>query len=129
MDARIFFADGGQLSAIRTQDLPVLAKAIAGYERGFLKVEKCQKRNVSYVRFFAASTQSFELNVLESDWRKIVPHLVSGEFNPFVGPPGIYSDVTPKDFDNLEVWDARFVQKVYQALQLIFTQSYPTSNL
>lgn len=126
MDARIFFVDGRQLSAQRTQDLPVLAKAICGFERRFVKVERCFKRNVGYIRLYYLD---FEVYVLESDWRKIIPHLVSGELNPQVGPQHVISDVTPRGFDNLEVWDQRFYQKVYSALQLIFTQSYPTSKL
>lgn len=131
MDGRIFFAGTRQLSAQRTQDLPVLAKAICGFERGLVAVERVHKRNVNYVRFFA---NNFELYVLESDWLKVVPHLKTGQFNPQIGPPPIptlrvQAFCGTLELADLEVWDAVFYQKVYQALQLVFTQSYPTSHL
>ncbi len=134
MDGRIFFVDGRQLSAVRTQDLPVLTRAICGFQRGLVSVERCYQRQVAYVRFFAPG---FEVYVLANDYQKIVPFLATGWMtSDVVAPQSIMSVAgcvgtgwSRKELFNLEIWDAPFYQKVYSTLRTIFTQSYPTSKL
>lgn len=134
MDARIFFVGDRQLSALRTQDLPDLTRAICGAERGLCYVERCTKHNVGYIRFYAPH---FEVLVLASDWDKIRPLMGEGWFTPFVVAPQPIMTSNPctgigwagKELGNLEIWDAPFYQKVYAVLRTVFTQSYPTSKL
>lgn len=134
MDGRIFFTSDRQLSAVRTQDLPELTRAICGYERGLVYVERCIKHHVGYVRFYAPH---FEVFVLSSDWAKILPLLGDGWFTPFVVAPQPILTTSPcvgvgwagKELGNLEIWDAPFYQKVYAVLRTVFTHSYPTSKL
>jgi hypothetical protein len=137
VDGRIFYVGGRQLSAIRTQDLPMLAKAIVGYARGMVSVERCIHRLVQYVRFYAneqAGGQRFEFNVLASDWAKLYPYL-SGQPVNTPGPSSplltqsVIKNSNTNDLSNLEQWDPVYYAKVYATLQTIFTQSYPTSNL
>jgi hypothetical protein len=109
-------------SRIRTQDLPLLAKAICGFERGLVNVERGYKRQIAYIRLFCPQ---FEVQVLANDWNKIAPYLAVG--SPLLVDPIINSN--EKDISNLEQWDAVFYTKVYDTLRMIFTQSYPTSKL
>ena len=132
MDARIFYATNKQLSALRTQDLPIVARAICGYERGLVHVEQCLKRQVPFVRLFASG---LEVCVLRSDWKKIVPYLATGWMTPgVVAPQPVHNDrndalCSTLDLANIEVWDAAFYQRVLATLQTLFTESYPTSKL
>jgi hypothetical protein len=123
VDGRIFFDGSRQFSAIRTQDLPQLAKAICGFERGLVSVERCYKKQIAYIRLFA---KEFEVIVLANDWAKILPYLSTG--SPLLVGGTIYS-TNSKDLSNLEQWDATFYNQVYSTLQTIFTESYPTSRL
>lgn len=133
MDGRIFLIGGRQLSAIRTQDLPLLATAICGFERGLVHAERCYSKQVAYIRLFC---KSFDIRVLASDWLKLLPYL-SGQIDPDQPLPGpsnpllVKSPPTtiPKDVSTIDQWDPVFYQKVYATLQILFTESYPTSKL
>jgi hypothetical protein len=131
MDGRIFYATDKQLSALSTQDLPVVAKAICGYERGMVHVEQCSKHQVEFLRLFA---QNFEVLVLTSDWKKIVPYLASGWMTSgVVAPQPIHDRLHDAlcgslGLAELETWDKAFYQRVLATLQTIFTESYPTSK-
>lgn len=137
VDGRIFFATNRQLSAIRTQDIPMLTLAICGFERGLVNVERCYKKQVAYFRFFAKEQRGggrFEFTVLSNDWAKILPYLsgqpggtTPGPSSPLLLDP--VNNTNPKDLSNLEQWDPVFYKKVYATLQTIFTESYPTSKL
>jgi hypothetical protein len=132
VESRIFIATNQQLSRLRTQDLPVVAKAICGYSRKLVNVEQCIKRQVPFVRLFASN---LEVCVLYSDWKKILPYIASGWVTP-----GVVAPQWPPDrqhnaqafslgLADLETWDKAFYTKVLSILQILFTESYPTSNL
>jgi len=131
VDGRIFYVDGRQLSAIRTQDLPQLTLGICGFQHGFVAVERCYKHQVGYVRLFARTNGSYEMFVLSTDWNQLIPYFESGALTPFiVAPQSIFSQtVAQGDLSNHAEWDAPFYNKVYATLRTIFTQSYPTSRL
>jgi hypothetical protein len=132
VDGRIFYAGTRQLSELRTQDLPLLAKAICGYERGMVHVEQCCKHQVEFLRLHAPN---FEVFVLTSDWKRIVPYLATGWMTPGVVAPQPVHDrlhdafCASLDLADLETWDKTFYQKVLATLQTLFTESYPTSKL
>ena len=132
MDARIFIATNQQLSRLRTQDLPIVAKAICGYERKLVHVEQRVKRQVSFVRLYAPN---LEVCVLYSDWKKILPYIASGWMTPGVVAPQWVPDQKHNalafslDLADLETWDSTFYGRVLYVLQTLFTESYPTSKL
>ena len=69
--------------------------------------------------------------VLKTDWDKIIPLLKNGALNPVIVGQGSILSAANQDTDlaSISTWDAKFFQKVYQTLQLVFTESYPTSRL
>ena len=135
MDGRIFYVNKRQLSRIRTQDLPQLAQGICGYQLGILHSERCYKKQVAYIRLYASN---YEMFILANDWVKLVPYFINGSFTPFIVAPQPKRTISAcegidgwsgKDLTNISSWDQPFYGKVYATLQLIFTQSYPTSRL
>ena len=132
VDARIFIATNQQLSRLRTQDLPVVAKAICGYERKLVHVEQRVKHEVPYVRLYAAH---LDVCVLYSDWKKILPYIATGWMTPGVVAPQWVPDQQHNalafslDLADLEQWDKSFYGRVLATLQTLFTESYPTSKL
>lgn len=112
----------------------MLTKAICGFIRGFVFVERCYKKQVAYVRLYAPH---FEVFVLANDWNKIIPLMSTGWFTPEVVAPAPIRTPSAcvgvgwgsKELGNLEIWDKPFYEKVYSVLRTVFTQSYPTSKL
>ena len=106
MDTRLF-SIGTRLGRLRTQDLPLLARAIVSYYRGQAKVTTGITRNVRYVRL---NTFGSQVQVLAEDWAKILVCVQNDEFRQF-----FYQ--TDQHYN-----------KVLSILRLIFTESYPTAS-
>lgn len=100
----------------------MLARAITGFERGLVSVERCYKKQVAYIRLFC---KDFEVRVLANDWNKLLPFLSTQ--GPLQYDPPFTTN--SRDVSNIEIWDPVFYQKVYSTLQIVFTKSYPTSRL
>lgn len=122
----MFFIHGRRLSRLRIPDLPGVAKAIVAYTRGHAKSAEYVRHGVGFVRLYGIGV---DVNVLVSDWNKIVPYLQSGAWNPRVTPVARAFAAPNAEASIADTDDPDLYRRVLQALQLIFTEDFPTSRL
>lgn len=147
MDARLRLVDGRRLSRLRRDDLADVAKAICGYERGLVWVERVYSKYRAYYRFRA---KGFLVRILASDYAKILPYIKDGTLDPAQYPMAqgatrpesievtfhlgyrsnqfVNTDPVCRDVLTIDQWDPVFYQKVYGYLLTLFPESYPTSD-
>ena len=126
MDERLSFIYGRRLSRLRVTDLPNVARAIVAFTRGHAKSEEYLRHGVAFVRLFGVGV---DVNVLVSDWEKIVPALQSGQWNPAVTPVARAFAAPNAEASVADLDDPDLYRRVLQTLQLLFTEDFPTSNL
>ena len=129
VDARLQLVDGKRLTRLRQEDLPDVAKAICGYERGLVRAERSFQRQVAFFRFTA---RGLDVVVLASDYAKILPYVQDGTFDPIQYPPPQRAEASPDldpEVSRIDQWDPVFYTRVYGLLRALFPESYPISNL
>lgn len=111
----------------RTQDLPLLARAIVALFKGGAKVKTGWVKNLGYVRI---ETRDFQVQLLAKDWSKILPFIQDGSFEETVTKaqmdalyldPTLVNDNSLVDRNNLQ-----YYLKILYTLQSLFMESYPT---
>jgi len=115
---------------LRREDLPRLTLALVAVVRKRGKARPYRTRSVSYVRIV---TSEVSLAVLKTDWEKIEPLILDGVFDPQMVPVGqravyLYPYVA-HDEPVLDWADRALYYYLLGQLQLVFTETYPTSNL
>ena len=120
--------DGRRLTRLRYEDLPNVARAITGYERRLVHVEQNTTHPVGFYRFTA---RAFNVVVLVSDFALILPYLQDGTFDPlqFPVPRVVGLNTVAHDIGTIDQWDPLLYGRVYDQLQVLFPDRYPTSNL
>lgn len=126
MDERLFFIRGRRPSRLRIPDLPDAAKAIVAFTRGHAKSSDGVQHGVGFVRLYGIGV---DINILASDWNRIVPYLQSGAWNPAVTPVAreFASPDSPASIADTD--DPDLYRRVFQTLQLLFTEDFPISFL
>ena len=127
MDSRLdLLTAGKRLGQQRLPDLPALASAIVAQLHGEpMSVLVFSESDPPIVRLLS---NTFEVVVLASDWRKIMPFLKDGSFNPYLYPIATTpqsENNTPTSPDGVDPLYTR----VLGVLQMLFPDTYPTSNL
>jgi hypothetical protein len=114
----------------RRQDLPLLARALVAVFRKQGQAKTGFVKNVGYVRL---ETPEFHVQVLASDWAKILPYIQSDVFNQVVVKSQIDSvwidplaSLAPPIIDRT---DRQYYLRVLEVLQGLFPTAYPTSTL
>lgn len=114
----------------RRQNLPLLARALVSLFRKQAVVKTGRTKNVGYVRIEAAG---FHVQVLESDWAKIMPYIRDETFNQVIVKSQIDSvwidPIAAHESSIIDHTDRQYYLRVLQILQGLFPVAYPTSNL
>lgn len=114
----------------RQQDLPLLARALVAVfkKRGQAKIGI--KKNVRFVRL---ETPEFHVQLLASDWAKIMPYVEDENFNQVVVKSQIDSTwidpQTAHDTAILSRTDRQYYLRILGVLQGLFPTAYPTSAI
>lgn len=106
-----------------------MARAIVGYERKLVGVERRYEHQVTFFHFKA---KNFACSVLADDFVLILPFLRDGSFDPQQYPPPHVVLASPENHPNIHTidqWDPVFFGKVYGQLLALFPNPYPTSDL
>lgn len=113
----------------RQQDLPLIARAIVALYQGQAKLKTGRVKNLGYVRIEA---KDFQVQLLASDWAKVLPYIQSEDFDQVVTKaqldsvrldPNFVSDSSLIDHQNQQ-----YYLKVLYTLRGLFPDRYPTSN-
>lgn len=132
MDERIsLFGNQQRLLPLRKPDLPNLALAIVAYQRRQAQAWHGVTRDVGWVRVFSTDGR-LDVYVRASDWKKILPYLERGDWNPAivaVPQPVFLHPSRMLDISGLSVNDRALYTRVLADLEREFPQDYPTSNL
>ncbi len=127
MDNRLFKIEtrpGHQLQ----QDLPLLARALVAVfkKRGQAKIGV--KKNVRFVRL---ETPEFHVQLLASDWAKIMPYIEDESFNQVVVKSQIDSvwvdPVSAHATALISRTDQQYYLRILGILQGLFPTAFPTS--
>jgi len=122
----MFFIHGRRLSRLRIPDLPVVAKAIVAFTRRHAKSAEYVRHGVGFVRLYGVGV---DVNVLVSDWNKIVPYLQDGSWNPVATPVAWPLAAPNAEASIADTDDPDLYRRVLQTLELLFTEDFPTSRL
>lgn len=129
MDNRLFQITS-RPAELRRQDLPLVARALVALFRRQASVQTGFVRNIGYVRIKASD---FSVQILASDWAKILPHIQDESFNQVVTKAqvdSVYIDPLVAHASPLiDRTDREYYLRVLYTLQGLFPKAYPTSNL
>jgi hypothetical protein len=129
LDNRLFKIEtrpGPQLQ----QDLPLLARALVAVfrKKGHAKVGRT--KNIDWVRL---ETSEYHVQVLASDWAKILPFIKDETFNQAIVKSQIDSvwidPLTSHAPPLIDRTDRQYYLRVLGILQGLFPTGYPTSSL
>ena len=126
VDERLFFLRGRRLARLRVVDLPDVARAIVAHTRGHAKSAQYERRGVSFVRIVGIGVN---VVVLIEDWKKIVPYLQDGTFNPAVVPVARSFASSASEATHAHINDPDFFNRILRTLLGLFPNDFPTSNL
>lgn len=112
----------------RQQDLPLLARALVAVFRKRGQAKIGIKKNVRFVRL---ETPEFHVQLLASDWAKIMPYIEDESFNQVV----VKSQIDSVWIDSLTAHatalvirtDQQYYLRILTVLQGLFPTAYPTS--
>jgi len=127
VDNRLFNIETrpGQL---RRQDLPLVARALVAAFRRRALVKVGRIRDLGYVRIEAPG---YHVQILESDWSKILPYIQDGTFNQFLFKSqvdSVWLDPNTQHASSIiDFTDKQYYLKVLGILQGLFPVAYPTS--
>ncbi len=128
MDNRLFQITS-RPSRLRRQDLPLVARALVSLYRRQAKVETGFVRNIGYVLITASD---FKVQILASDWAKILPRIQDESFNQVVTKSqvdSVYIDPLASHASSIiDHTDREYYLRVLYTLQALFSEAYPTSN-
>lgn len=112
------------------QDLPLLARALVAVFRKKGQAKIGITKNVGFVRL---ETPEFHVQILASDWAKIMPYLQDDTFNQAIVKSQIDSvwidPLTAHDTPLIDRTDRQYYLRVLGILQGLFPTAYPTSSL
>jgi hypothetical protein len=108
MDTRLSLLEGKRVGHLRDQELSNLASAIVAYWEGRAQVGVTHVRGNPLVRFTGSQT---DVTVLKSDWEVIEPKILDGTLTYQNSPAH-----TKEEY-------------VLNVLKILFTDTYPTSNV
>lgn len=112
---------------LRQQDLPLVARALVAAMRKQAQVKTGRVENIGYVRI---ETSDFQVQVLASDWAKILPYLQDESFNQVVVKsqidPVVSDPLTAHASPIIDRTDKQYYLKVLHVLQRLFPEKYPT---
>lgn len=129
MDNRLFQITT-RPTKLRQQDLPLVARALLSLFRRQAVAKTGRVKNISYIRIEA---KDFQVQILASDWAKILPFIQDDSFNQVVVKSqidSVYLDPTTMHASPLiDHTDREYYLRVLYTLQGLFPEAYPTSNL
>jgi len=115
---------------LRTQDLPLVARALVSLFRKQAVVKTGRTKNLGYVRIEA---HDFQVQILAEDWAKIMPYIQDETFNQVVVKsqidPVVINPLVAHDSSIIDGVDRQYYLRVLQILQGLFPVAYPTSPL
>ncbi len=113
----------------RRQDLPLLARALVAV---FRKKGQAKIGITKNVRFVRLELPEYHVQILASDWAKIMPFIQNDEFNQAVVKSQIDSvwidPLTSHDSPLIDRTDRQYYLRVLAILQGLFPTAYPTSS-
>lgn len=121
MDNRLFNITT-RPAKLRSQDLPMLAKALVGYYKGLVVVKTGRVNNIGYVRL---ETPSYHLQILNEDWVKILPYIETGDFDQSLTKAQLDYMANRREFDGVLLDNSVYYQRILGTLETIFTEEYP----
>lgn len=126
VDGRLYTKYGTRLSPLRRIDLPPVALALVGYQRGLVRVWREFSNGIAWIRLFADG--QLDVRVRGDDWiRGIQPHLANGDWSPFFAPTAKIGFLHPDRAMQLSLIsvDDELYRRVLQDLQVAFPVEYP----
>jgi hypothetical protein len=112
----------------RRQDLPLLARALVAVFRKQGQAKIGITKNVKFVRL---ETPEFHVQVLASDWAKIMPYIQDEGFNQVVVKSQIDSvwidPLTSHATPINDRTDRQYYLRILAVLQELFPTAYPTA--
>jgi hypothetical protein len=112
------------------QDLPILARALVAVFRKKGQAKIGRTKNLGWVRL---ETPEFHVQVLASDWAKILPYIEDETFNQAIVKSQIDSvwidPLTSHAPPLIDRTDRQYYLRVLGILQQLFPTAYPTSDL
>lgn len=112
----------------RRQDLPLLARALVAVFRKQGQAKIGITKNVRYVRL---ETPEFHVQVLASDWAKIMPYVEDQSFDQVIVKSQLDSvwidPLASHSPPLIDRTDRQYYLRVLEVLQGLFPTAYPTS--
>jgi len=129
VDSRLFKIET-RPGNLRRQDLPILARALVAVLLRQGRAKTGTSRNLQYVRL---ETPEGNVQVLASDWAKIMPYLQDDSFNQTVFKSQMdtvwLDPLTAHAPSIIDRTDRQYYLRVLNTLQGLFPVEYPTSSL
>lgn len=128
MDERLRRASGLRAERLTFPELPSLAVAIVASVRKQCHVQNFVMDGEPCVRLYG---DGFNAVVRGSDWKRVLPFLLDGTFEPSVVPVPMRVTLDPNvqfDVPALLVEDAFLYQRVLGVLKGLFPVGFPTSK-
>ncbi len=124
MDERLWRIEDQRTHLLRNIDLPAVAKAIVGYQRGLVRLEQGFSRELGHVIFRGPG---IDVVVYGADWALIYVKIADGTLDP---PPLVFKDPRELNLASLDLEDKAYYDLVLGVLQEIFKDRvFPTSLL
>lgn len=126
VDARLGVLNGRRVTSLVREDLPVVSRAIVCAIRGRARIEV---QHWNHTPLIHLTGPSFDIYIRGSDWERILPYIVGGQFNPLIVATKPIGLRTLFDESKIDLAYDPLYQRVYGTLKTLFTNIAPNPDL